>query len=222
MVYPIEIRERAVKFRKKGHSLNELHALLNVSKGRLSDWMREVRLPVAAIKRLDRVVRKGRVHAAETNKERRRKIIESYREAGKQEIKSLLIDKNMSRLICALMYHCEGRKSLYSPLSFTNSDANLVQVFLRLLRKGFEIDESKFRVCVHLHEYHNEREQLRFWSKATNIPLSQFMRPYLKPNTGKRVRNGYNGCAAVSYFDVNVAREVLMIADAFLRKHVGP
>lgn len=221
MAYPIETREEVIKLRRKGYSLNELHDKFGVAKGRLSDWLRDVSLPPRAIKRLDHIVRKGRVKAAETNKSRTRRTIERFTSDAMLQLEGLVLDKEYIRLMCALIYYCEGRKSMYDHLSFTNSDPNLIRTFLKLFRAGFNVNENKLHVCVHLHQYHNPTTTLRFWSRLTGIPLRQFMRPYQKPNTGKRIRNGYNGCAAVSYYDVNMAREVLTLAEAFL-KQSGP
>jgi hypothetical protein len=100
-------------------------------------------------------------------------------------------------------------------MRFINSDPNLVHTFLSLLRRSFNIDENKFRVCIHLHDYHNELRQIKFWSKITDIPTGKFLKSFRKSNTGKRVRNNYNGCVSIRYHDVMVSRELLMTAQAF-------
>lgn len=221
MAHSIETRNKVIQLRRKGHSLNELRERFGVAKGTLSVWLRDIPLPPAATKRLDRIVRKGRVKAAETNKNRTRRIIGQFASDATSRLDTLALSKEHVRLLCALMYYCEGRKSMYDHLSFTNSDPDLIRTFLRLFRTGFDVDESKLHVCVHVHQYHNPAATLRFWSRVTDIPLRQFMRPYRKPNTGKRKRSGYNGCAAVSYYDVDMAREILTLAAAFLKRS-GP
>lgn len=221
MAYPMELKEKALIYRRRGYSLNELRDMLKIPKTTLSDWLHDVPLSKSAVRRLDKVVRKGRTKAAESKKAATRRMIETYLAEAINDARELNLDQNKIRFVCALLYYCEGRKSLYDVASFTNSDASLVQTFLALLRAGFNIDESKFRVCVHLHEYHNTKSTLQFWSDITKIPLSQFIKPFRKEHTGKRIRNGYNGCAAITYMDVKIARELLTMAEAFF-KHRGP
>lgn len=122
-------------------------------------------------------------------------------------------------MLCALIYWCEGAK-LYGNkgnFCFTNSDPMLVAAFLKLLRASFDIDESKFHPALHIHEYHNERAQLKFWSKVTSIPVGQFIRSYRKPESGITIRKGYQGCVQVRYYDKMVLRRILAIASEFLR-----
>jgi hypothetical protein len=69
-----------------------------------------------------------------------------------------------------------------------------------------------------LHGYHDLETQLDFWSKVTNIKRAQFIKPYQKPNSGKRIREGYQGCASLYYHSNDMARQLLMTARAFFSK----
>jgi hypothetical protein len=124
----------------------------------------------------------------------------------------------MGKFICALIYYCEGAKDKTGGVGFTNSDPKLIKVFLMLLRNNYNIDESKFRICMHLHEYHNFEQQIKFWSKVTNIKKGQFIKPYNKPNTGKRIKEGYQGCLSVKYHSSDLQKQLLMTAEAFFDK----
>src|SRR6185369_13954076 len=97
-----------------------------------------------------------------------------------------------------------GNKSPRSFITFTNSDPDLVATFLRLFRNSFDLDEKRFRVLMHLHKYHNEEVQRNFWNKITRIKNEQFYRSYLKPNSGKYKKEGYQGCIKVQYTDVSI------------------
>ena len=89
-----------------------------------------------------------------------------------------------------------------------NSDPQMIRTFLMLFRASFTLDEKKFRVCVHLHEYHKKDEILQFWSEVTHIPLAQFTKPYLKPHTKNVIRNDYKGCMRVSYYDNRILEKI--------------
>jgi hypothetical protein len=51
-----------------------------------------------------------------------------------------------------------------------------------------------------------------FWSKVTGIPVSQFIKPYQKANSGLYKKEGYQGCANVTYSDVTISRELRAVA----------
>ena len=74
------------------------------------------------------------------------------------------------------------------------------------IRRGFALQEKKFRAIVHLHGYHDDQQQKIFWSKIAGIPLSQFSKSYQKQNTGKRKRENYQGCLSIRYNDATLAR----------------
>jgi hypothetical protein len=105
-------------------------------------------------------------------------------------------------------------------MAFTNSDPKLVKTFLKLLRNSFTLDEKRFHPCIHIHSYHSPKVQLDFWSKVTDIDKQQFIKPYRKANSGKRIREGCQGCIDVRYSSSDLARRLLAIAKAFLQ-HTG-
>lgn len=221
MAYPINIKEKVIKMRKQGFSLNEIHTKTKIAKGTLSVWLHDVELSESARFKLLGKIRKGQYISAENKKKKTRKILQEYLEEGGREIGSVDINKKLARIICSLIYWCEGAKSEKTGIAFTNSDPQLVRTFLAMLRFGFDINERKFSVCVHLHSYHNPVKQLEFWSKTANIPLERFIKPYQKQNTGKRTRKDYQGCVSIRYYNNDLARRVLMLGKASILKIGG-
>lgn len=203
----------AFKLRKKGYSLKEISKALDISKSTASVWLRDLKLSQDALNKLIKKKENGRELASAA---RRRGTFEALTKAmtlAQDTRRAAKYHKADLKIMCAMMYWCEGSKSINdSSLVFTNSDPDLMAFFLRLLRKTFEINENKFRVLVHLHGYHNQEKQLRFWSKVTNIQRSQFLKPYRKGNTGKYKKMNYNGCVSLRYHDVKVAREIQALA----------
>ncbi len=95
----------------------------------------------------------------------------------------------------------------------------MIKVFISLLRNSYDLDESKFHISVHLHEYHDKDAIFQFWSDITKVPLDQFIRPYLKPHTGTRKHEDYKGCITIRYYDVKIARELTAIYNALGDKY---
>jgi hypothetical protein len=116
-----------------------------------------------------------------------------------------------------MLFWGEGSKTTRTVI-FTNSDPEMIRVFMKLMRWSFKLNESKFRIRLHLHEYHDEVKQKKFWSKASGLPLSKFTKIYLKRNTGKSKKEGYPGCACISYHDANVAIELYLLRQVFSKK----
>lgn len=94
----------------------------------------------------------------------------------------------------------------------------MIFTFISLLRKSFTVDESKFRALVQLHEYHEENKIINFWSKITKIPVSQFTKSYLKPNTSKVIRKDYKGTLRIVYYNSQIAHELKAIYNAVTDK----
>lgn len=202
---------KARKLRSKGYSIKEIAKELNVSQGSVSPWVRSIKLNKEAQNRIKRL---RRVALLKTNKIHRQRKINRLAKADKEAV-NIIKKKDSNKILLALIYWCEGAKD-DSRIDFVNSDPNLIKTFLRLFRKEFVLDESKFRVCVHLHSYHDVDKQLKFWSKTTNIPRQQFMRPYKKANTKRRTREGYEGCASIVYYDARLAQLLLGIAKNYI------
>jgi len=212
-------KQQAVILRKQGHSLQEVSIKLGISKGTASLWLQHTPFSAKAKKRIQRRRDEGSRKSRATLNDRTNKRLTEAFDFAQKTLRNIPNTADNSRLYCALLYWCEGEKSKNDKsLFFTNSDPSLVESFLKHLRKGYAIEEKKFRVCVHLHSYHDSKKQLFFWSKVTNIPLAQFTKPYHKKNTGKNIRIGYAGCASVRYHDVRIARQVIAVARAFLKK----
>lgn len=217
----IEGRLKAIELRKKGYSLNEIVEELGIAKGSASVWVRNVPLSAAARRRLLTRIKLGQLLSAESKRRKTQELLDSYREKAAVDLGRTNLNHETNKLVCSLLYWCEGGKNHYHGVSFTNSDPKLIKTFLCLLRNSFELDEKKFRPCIHLHEYHNPRKQLDFWSKITDIPKDQFIKPFRKPNTGKRIRTNYPGCIAIKYHSTAVARQLLAAAEVFLSKYGG-
>lgn len=196
---------QAVVLRKQGYSLKEISGTLHISKSTASLWLRGVIISSLAQKRLKTLGISGTLRGLGTIQARWKSIQKGIKNEAEidthQIFESISLDKGYYKLLCALIFWCEGGKRSPSEVRFINSDPKLVQTFLYLLRNGFDIKEQKLRALIHLHEYHNEIIQKKFWAQITQIPLKQFSKSYVKPHTGIRVRNNYPGCLSIGYSD---------------------
>ena len=210
---------RARKLRGKGYSFNEISRELNIAKSTASVWLRDIRLSKTAIKRLKSRRLLGAEKTRNTKRLKREEVNNFLAREALDFLNSVKLNKDHIKLFCALLFECEGTKDTSGGICFVNSDPRLIKTFLFLLRSGFKIKEKKLRVVLHLHDYHSERDQIVFWSKLTDIPKSQFSKPYRKPHTGKRVKDEYQGCVSIRYYDSVLARRLAALSRAILDKY---
>ncbi len=189
--------------------------MLKVAKSTVYGWTHHVefmQVQQAALRERLRISRVPNYVRMTEAKQRLRSVEDTAinAEAGRTVQDAQLTD-NGWKLILAVLFWCEGQKDTGEGIKFINSDPQMVRLFLHILRTQFPLQESKFRALLHLHDYHDEQEQLKFWSDVTRIPISQFHRSYRKPHTGKNTRDGYPGCISIRYSDVRLAKTLKMI-----------
>lgn len=216
--YPVELKEKAKSLRDKGYSIKEIAKELKISQNTSSLWVRDIKLNKRAQKRLKERCLLAYYKSAIRWNEKIEKEKREIQSDVVKTVKGLRRDIKHIRIYCSLLYWCEGGKGYYESVRFVNSDPILIKTFLTLFRKGFKPTESKFRVLMYLHSYHNEIIQKKFWSDLTKIPIVQFNKTFLKPNTKKRIKDNYPGCVAISYHDRKVARVLRATYKVFSEK----
>ncbi len=213
----LEAKEKSIELRKDGHSLKEISQQLKVSKSSVSLWVRDVILSDSARVKLFSKMTRGQFLGAQKRREYGDNKNRLLKEDAKKELS--FIDATLNgKIICSMIYWCEGSKSYKSGIAFTNSDPELTRLFIDLLVEHFSINKDKLVARLHLHEYHNPKKQHVYWARALDMSLNQFQKFYLKPHTGKVVRNNYPGCVSVRYYDSIAARKILYLSQAFLGK----
>lgn len=217
MAYPAQIKNQAKALRKKGYSLNEIANQLGIAKSTSSLWTRHIQLDAQAKKRLKQRRVYGQYKASQTWKKKREERRQKYNNQAKQLLSKINHNKSLAQLACALLYWAEGSKGKEA-IRFTNSNPQMINTFMNLLRIGFNTDEKKLKALVHIHQYHDEKKIISYWSKITKIPTNQFYNSYQKPHTGTRKRQHYKGCICIHYQDLNVARQIKAIYNMYAQQ----
>ncbi len=194
--------------REEGISIPSIAARLGLSKSTIWLWTKDIRLSDVQLQGIARAATTGRNHGRDVLKVMRQIERKHIDQNAQRIVQKVFNNRNVDfwKMVAAIVFWCEGGKRELTSLRFANSDPQLVQLFLLALRTGFKVDEKKFRALLHLHEYHNDEIQKVFWSKITGISLDRFAKSYQKPHTGKRKRDGYQGCISVRYNNAALAR----------------
>ena len=208
MAYDIKVKEKAISLRKQGLSLGEISRAVKIAKSTASTWTSKIAIDQLAIDILDSKRLKAWQAGLQVLKQKRDRYKNEIAEAAKLDLSAINFNKQICKLLCSIFIWTEGSKLYGSYVGFMNSDPVMISTFLTLFRKSFVLDETKFRCLVHIHEYHQDQETKKFWSKVTKIPINQFSKSYLKPHTKKRIREGYSGSLSIRYYDYKIALQL--------------
>lgn len=175
-------RKKAIKLRQQGKSIKEIAKKLAVSPASVHKWCLDIKLTLLQRKQLDQKVsealQKGRKRVARNQRKKRLKEIRELKAKGVKEIGKL--KKREFFLTGAALYWAEGFKK-DSRLGFANSDPNMVKFFLKwLVENGVPKKDIRLRVGVNISHKKRIKEIEKYWSKLTDIPFSQFQKPFFQ------------------------------------------
>ena len=120
------------------------------------------------------------------------------------------------------LYAGEGAKR-DGAVKFANSDPRMVAFFCSWLRHFFPIDESRLRVHLYLHQGLDLAAAIAFWSALTDIPASQFTKPYRAvPDPSIRNAKHVRGCVGIRYSCSATHRSIMGLVSALLSDAVLP
>lgn len=214
--YENDLRERARELRRKGLTYTEICESLGVEipKSTLNHWVSDVLLSPEQLKRIEEKEQEGAARGRESglwgggagfNKEMKRRRIEAAREQAQPIIERLADNKDALMLMASALYMGEGAKG-DGQFSIGNSDPQIIQAWVALLRQLFDVDESKLRCQLAISEGMDEEGLTQYWSEVTGIPTSQFIKGSVRKESGGRKREGYKGVCIVHYYSLEVKR----------------
>ena len=209
--YSPETRERARELRRDGLTYSEIIAELGgeVPQATLQGWVTDIELTEeqrARIKQKEiEAARRGQPLGALWNRQQKQKRLQAARDQAIPIAKRLAKDRDALMLMASALYIGEGAKA-DGAFSFSNSDPQVIQTWMALLRRNFDIDEHKFSCYLAISEGMDEDNLKGYWSEVTGISLNQFRRSSVKKNPGTKKREGYKGVCIVTYYSAAVRR----------------
>ena len=204
----VEERERARALRARSWTLVEIADELGVSKSSVSTWVRGVDF---VPRPRNRGHPAGAQHPLRIKKEAEIEHCRAEAAAWASELSARELTT-----FCLGLYAGEGAKT-DGRISMANTNPALLRILLTWLRAEFDLDESRFRARLYLHEGLDLEDAESFWSGALDIPRSQFTAPYrAEPDSSIRSRKHVRGCATVAYADAHLHRRVMARCEAIV------
>jgi len=114
------------------------------------------------------------------------------------------------------LYAGEGSKT-DGAVGFANSDPRMILFFVTWLWTFFAVDEHRLRVKLYLHDGLDLASANAFWSELTDIPISQFAKPYRAvPESSFRSNKHPLGCPGIVYSCSRTHRAIMGLVEALL------
>ena len=119
-----------------------------------------------------------------------------------KEKNKLSYSEEKLKLTGLILYWSEGYKTVKSHgVDFANSDPVMIDLFVKFLRKIYEVDEKRFRVLLYCYSNQDVESLIAFWSKLTKIPKKQFTKPYVRKDFIENGRKMKYGMVHIRYAD---------------------
>lgn len=167
-----EVVQKITVLRQKGASLPEISQQLNIPKTTVYRYIKNVQI-FPEFKVMWAAKRGGSM------KRRLQFEAEAYQYA--KELITELSNKEKLLFLTAL-YWAEGNKK---DLILTNTDHNLIKVFMNFARDVLKVKKERFQISIRLYEDISKEESLLFWSKVTKIPVEKFLAVHTIPGKKK-------------------------------------
>jgi len=201
-----------------GWSLGEISLKIKIPKNTISGWVKDIKLTHKQNERIKQKIATsgavGRMLAVKVNREKIEKWKSDIRDKVKHYENFSLTNPEVVRIICGLLYLCEGSKYPSTRcLMFGNTDPAIIRYFLKLFKKSFKIDEEKLRCRVMYRWDQNIQELKKYWSEVTGIPLHHFFKttPDKRTRGKPTLKNNYKGVCSIQYPSTSLQFELQSI-----------
>jgi hypothetical protein len=176
-----------------GWTYGEIQEVIQVPKGTLSYWCREV--PLTAEQKAAIVERTGSRRGVPRDTQRkRREEIENIRAAAADAVPELLNDPLW--ITGTVLYWGEGAKT-QSMLAMVNTDPRVLRTFIDWVRY-FHDPAARFVLSLHLHQDNDEQAAKTHWVDTLGLSDPEFYKTYRKaPGTGHRNNRHLHGVCRV-------------------------
>ncbi len=178
-------KAEAIALRRQGKTYSEILLKVPVAKSTLAFWLHDVGLAEYQKQRITEKRIQGQMRGAQARRTQRIVLAESIWENAQRELGRVTERDLWMMGIC--LYWAEGSKERNKfgvGLSFSNSDPEMIQLFLRWLQDILKVKNEDILFEIYLHENHKYRasEVRKKWSEFSGFPVERFEKVYYKKN----------------------------------------
>ena len=218
----LEDKKRAINLRLQGKTYNEIRATIpNLSKSTISGWLRNLEFSqkqkINLEKHLEKIANSSREKSAWTRRNKRQEKIKIILAEAKKEYS--ILSKKPFFLMCLSLYWAEGNKK-GGQFQFTNSDPCAIKAIMKWLLKTCKIPKKDIKIRLYTHKIFSDENYEKFWSKVTNIPISDFQKTIFKDTPHKIKKNtNYKGCIQLRVLKSELQWKVLEWTQQLIKEY---
>jgi len=207
------------KLRKESKTYREIKDIVgkDIPKSTLSYWCKDISMSESYKEKARKInienLKKAREKAVQVNQKKQEKLFKELAKNNQHLIRYL--DKNVCKMLLSILYIGEGSKYINTRyLKLGSSSPLIINMYLKLLFKSFNINNNKFRVTVQCRADQNVKELEKFWKSIINIENIRFYKTQIDKRTiGKKtIKKDYKGVCVISYFDTKIQLELELLA----------
>jgi transcriptional regulator with XRE-family HTH domain len=207
----VQKRNTAINLRKKGWSYSEIMKEIDVAKGTLSGWLKDISLTSQQIldlnNRLTTKVARGRLQASIALRARRMVRERDVFIKAEKDFVDLIKDPFFNIGLC--LYWAEGAKK-NGYFAFMNSDPEMHIIMLKWIKKYLNLKKSALKYRLFIHEPYKEENCEDFWAQKLGISRGDLQKTIYKPTLHKVKKNpDYKGCLRLSVTKIDTLRTMM-------------
>jgi hypothetical protein len=136
-------------------------------------------------------------------------FITKFKKIPFQLKQNLSSEENDLKITGIMLYWGEGAKNSGS-VNFSNSNPEMIKVFLLFLRDICGVDEKRIKILIHTYPDQDYNFLEKFWMTATHIKKENFYRPHTHlGKIGSYKNKSLYGTASISYCDARLLKVIL-------------
>ncbi|MFA5942364.1 MAG: hypothetical protein WC798_01705 [Candidatus Paceibacterota bacterium] len=216
-------KEIAFDLRRSGKSYTEIRDALKIPVSTLSDWFSKVDWSKQIKKHLASEMQKQHTtRIIELNKVRGHHLENVYTEAREEAKRDFEELKYNPLFIAGLMlYWGEGDKLTKQAVKLTNTDPNLIRLYVFFLKRVCGIPEDKIKAQVLVYPDLNEKDCREYWARESGLDLKSFTKSSTMQGRHKTRRIAYGVCMiciSSTYFKVKMLEWLRLLPGELMNK----
>lgn len=212
----------ALILRKSGRSYGEIKEVMGIPKSTLSDWLRESNWSNEIKLQLTEKTKEARtIKLRELNRIYRKNLKRIYQDAC-AEAKKEFEDLKFHPLFIAgiSIYWGEGDRTTKHSVQISNTDPQMIKLFIKFLREVCGVFEEKIRAHLLLYPDLNPEECKKFWIKNSGLYEGNFNKSVIILGKHKIRRLPYGVCyinVSSSYLKQKIFTWLTLLPKEFIK-----
>lgn len=204
-------KDKAILLRSDGKSYREIKAELGVPVATLSDWFRDQDWSKTLSAELgQKALIKNKARIVHLGKIRGENLSRLYKDARKEAEEEFQLLKNHPLFVAGVMiYWGEGDKASKSGFRVTNTDPEMIRIFLSFLLKVCRAPSNRIKASLLIYPDLDVKVCEEYWISSVGLPKESFTRTSRIQGRHKTKRLQYGICTL--YFSSRFLKEKMLV-----------